>query len=268
VAEINLAAARLARQVADASGRVVAVAGSMGPTGEIMEPIGLLSFELAKEAFAEQARSLAEGGADVLWLETMSSKEEVEAAVAGAATVGLPIVCTLSFDTNGRTMMGISPSDFAGLEKTFTPRLAACGTNCGTGASELVACIHNLAEAMGPEVVLVAKGNCGIPQYVDGAICYNGTPELMSVYAKMALDAGARIIGGCCGTTAKHLRAMREALEGHTRGSSPALEAIVSQLGDVSTGARAQWGGEQSRLGGAAPGANLARGRGRRSGGT
>ena len=267
VAEINLAAARLARQVADASGRVVAVAGSMGPTGEIMEPIGLLSFELAKEAFAEQARSLAEGGADVLWLETMSSKEEVEAAVAGAATVGLPIVCTLSFDTNGRTMMGISPSDFAGLEKTFTPRLAACGTNCGTGASELVACIHNLAEAMGPEVVLVAKGNCGIPQYVDGAICYNGTPELMSVYAKMALDAGARIIGGCCGTTAKHLRAMRDALEGHTRGSSPALEAIVSQLGDVSTGARAQWGGEQSRLGGAAPGANLARGRGRRSGG-
>lgn len=267
VAEINLAAARLARQVADASGRVVAVAGSMGPTGEIMEPIGPLSFELAKEAFAEQARSLAEGGADVLWLETMSSKEEVEAAVAGAATVGLPIVCTLSFDTNGRTMMGISPSDFAGLEKTFTPRLAACGTNCGTGASELVACIHNLAEAMGPEVVLVAKGNCGIPQYVDGAICYNGTPELMAVYAKMALDAGARIIGGCCGTTARHLRAMREALDSHTRGISPALEAIVSQLGDVSTGARAQWGGEQSRLGGAAPGANLARGRGRRSGG-
>ena len=267
VAELNEAAARLARQVADASGRMVAVAGSMGPTGEIMQPIGPLSCELAKEAFAEQARSLAAGGVDVLWLETMSSKEEVEAAVAGAATVGLPIVCTLSFDTNGRTMMGISPSDFAGLEKTLVPRLAACGTNCGIGASEVVACIHNLAEAMGPEVVLVAKGNCGIPQYVDGAICYNGTPELMSVYAKMALDAGARIIGGCCGTTAKHLRAMRDALEAHTPALSPALEAIVTQLGEVSTGARAQWAGEQSRLGGAAPGANLARGRGRRSGG-
>lgn len=267
VAELNEAAARLARQVADASGRMVAVAGSMGPTGEIMEPIGPLSFELAKEAFAEQARSLAAGGVDVLWLETMSSKEEVEAAVAGAATVGLPIVCTLSFDTNGRTMMGISPSDFAGLEKTLVPRLAACGTNCGIGASEVVACIHNLAEAMGPEVVLVAKGNCGIPQYVDGAICYNGTPELMAVYAKMSLDAGARIIGGCCGTTAKHLRAMRDALESHARAGSPELEAIVTQLGEVSTGARAQWAGEQSRLGGAAPGANLARGRGRRSGG-
>ena len=266
VAEINLAAARIARAVADASGRTVAVAGSMGPTGEIMEPIGPLTFELARDAFAEQAKSLKEGGADVLWIETMSSQEEVQAAVAGAATVGLPIVCTLSFDTNGRTMMGLSPSDFAALEKTLVPRLAACGTNCGVGASEVVACIHNLAEAAGPDVVLVAKGNCGIPQYVDGSIVYNGTPEIMAVYARMALDAGARIIGGCCGTSARHLRAMRDALDAHTPAPSPELEAIVSELGEVSTGARAQWGGEQSRLGGAAPGANLKRGRGRRSG--
>ncbi|MBC7703093.1 MAG: betaine--homocysteine S-methyltransferase [Rhodoferax sp.] len=266
VAEINLAAARIARAVADASGREVAVAGSMGPTGEIMEPIGPLTFDQARDAFAEQAKSLAEGGADVLWIETMSSAEEVQAAVAGAATAGLPIVCTLSFDTNGRTMMGISPSDFAALEKTLIPRLAACGTNCGVGASEVVACIHNLAEATGPDVVLVAKGNCGIPQYVDGSIVYNGTPEIMAVYARMALDAGARIIGGCCGTSAKHLRAMRGALDAHTAAASPELDAIVSALGDVSTGARAQWGGEQSRLGGAAAGANLKRGRGRRSG--
>ena len=266
VAELNTTAARLARAVADASGREIAVAGSMGPTGEIMEPIGPLSIAQATEAFAEQARALAEGGADVLWIETMSSVEEVQAAVAGAATTGLPIVCTLSFDTNGRTMMGISPSDFAALEKTLVPRLAACGTNCGVGASEVVACIHNLAAAAGPDVVLVAKGNCGIPQYVDGAICYNGTPELMAVYARMALDAGARIIGGCCGTSPKHLRAMRDALVAHTPAPSPELEQIVSALGEVSTGARAQWGGEQSRLGGAAPGANLQRGRGRRAG--
>jgi 5-methyltetrahydrofolate--homocysteine methyltransferase len=250
VAELNTTAARLARAVADASAREIAVAGSIGPTGEIMEPIG----------------ALAAGGADVMWIETMSSAEEVQAAVAGAATTGLPIVCTLSFDTNGRTMMGISPSDFAALEKTLVPRLAACGTNCGVGASEVVACIHNLAEAAGPDVVLVAKGNCGIPQYVDGAICYNGTPELMAVYARMALDAGARIIGGCCGTSPKHLRAMRDALEAHSPAPSPQLEDIVSALGEVSTGARAQWGGEQSRLGGAAAGANLKRGRGRRAG--
>ncbi len=266
VAELNTAAARLARAVADASGREVAVAGSMGPTGEIMEPIGPLGMAQATEAFAEQAQALVEGGADVLWIETMSSVEEVQAAVAGAATTGLPIVCTLSFDTNGRTMMGISPSDFAALEKTLVPRLAACGTNCGVGASEVVACIHNLAAAAGPDVVLVAKGNCGIPQYVDGAIVYNGTPELMAVYARLALDAGARIIGGCCGTSPKHLRAMRDALEAHTPAPSPELDAIVSALGEVSTGARAQWGGEQSRRGGAAPGANLLRGRGRRAG--
>ncbi len=266
VLELNRTAAQLARAVADASGRDVAVAGSMGPTGEIMEPTGPLSIAQATEAFAEQARALAEGGADVLWIETMSSVEEVQAAVAGAATTGLPIVCTLSFDTNGRTMMGISPSDFAALEKTLLPRLAACGTNCGVGASEVVACIHNLAAAAGPDVVLVAKGNCGIPQYVDGAIVYNGTPELMAVYARMALDAGARIVGGCCGTSPKHLRAMRDALEAHTPAPGPELDDIVSALGDVSTGARAQWGGEQSRLGGAAPGANLKRGRGRRAG--
>jgi len=266
VAELNTTAARLARAVADASGREIAVAGSIGPTGEIMEPIGPLSIAQATQAFAEQAQALAAGGADVMWIETMSSAEEVQAAVAGAATTGLPIVCTLSFDTNGRTMMGISPSDFAALEKTLVPRLAACGTNCGVGASEVVACIHNLAKAAGPDVVLVAKGNCGIPQYVDGAICYNGTPELMAVYARMALDAGARIIGGCCGTSPKHLRAMRDALEAHTPAPSPQLEEIVGALGEVSTGARAQWGGEQSRLGGAAPGANLNRGRGRRAG--
>jgi 5-methyltetrahydrofolate--homocysteine methyltransferase len=268
MAELNIRAAQIARRVADASGRTVAVAGSMGPTGEIMEPIGPLTFDQAKAAFAEQALALAAGGADVLWIETMSSREEVEAAVAGAAVANLPIVCTLSFDTNGRTMMGISPSDFSGIEKTLSPRLAACGTNCGVGASEVVACIHNLAKAMGPDVVLVAKGNCGIPQYVDGAICYNGTPEIMANYARMALDAGARIIGGCCGTSAKHLRARRDALDAHTKSASPTLEAIVSTLGEVSTGARAQWGGEQSRLGGAAPGANLARGRGGRRGGS
>ena len=265
MAELNTLAAQIARRVADASGRTIAVAGSMGPTGEIMEPIGPLTFDEAKAAFAEQALALKAGGADVLWIETMSSREEVEAAVAGAGAAGLPIVCTLSFDTNGRTMMGISPSDFSAIEKTLSPRLAACGTNCGVGASEVVACIHNLAQSMGPEVVLVAKGNCGVPQYVDGAICYNGTPEIMAMYARMALDAGARIIGGCCGTSAKHLRAMRDALESHTPGPAPTLEAIKSALGEVSNGARAQWGGEQSRAGGAAPGANLSRGRGARA---
>lgn len=266
VHDLNVKAARVARTVADAAGRPVAVAGSMGPTGEIMEPVGSLSADDARAAFAEQARALAEGGVDVLWIETMSSREEVEAAVAGAATVGLPIVVTVSFDTNGRTMMGLSAQDLAQIEKDSPHKLAACGTNCGVGASEVVACIHNLAEAAGPDVVLVAKGNCGIPQFVGGSICYNGTPELMALYARMAYDAGARIIGGCCGTSPRHLAAMHQALLAHERQASPTLEQIVAELGEVSTGARAQWAGQQSREAGAAPGANLQRGAGRRWG--
>ena len=264
VAELNTAAARLARAVADASGRTVVVAGSIGPTGEIMEPIGPLTKAQAQEAFAEQARALAAGGADVMWIETMSSREEVEAAVAGAGSVGLPVVCTLSFDTNGRSMMGISPSDFSEIEKSLSPRLAACGSNCGVGPSELLASIVNLATAADPTAVLVAKGNCGIPQYVDGAIQYNGTPELMATYACMAFDAGARIIGGCCGTTPEHLKAMREALEHHTRGERPDAAAIESRLGTISTGARAQLRGLMDRASGAAPGSTGRRGTGRR----
>ncbi len=268
VHELNVKAARIARSVADGAGRPVAVAGSMGPTGEIMEPVGPLTAAEATAAFAEQARALADGGADVLWIETMSSREEVEAAVAGAATVGLPIVVTVSFDTNGRTMMGLSAQDLADIERASPHKLAACGTNCGVGASEVVACIRNLAESAGPEVVLVAKGNCGIPQFIGGSICYNGTPELMALYARMAYDAGARIIGGCCGTSPKHLAAMHQALLHHERQASPTLEQIVGQLGEVSTGARAQWAGKQSREAGAAVGANLQRGSGRRRGGS
>jgi 5-methyltetrahydrofolate--homocysteine methyltransferase len=194
----------------------------------------------------------------------MSSREETQAAIEGASTTGLPIVCTLSFDTNGRTMMGLTPADLAALSSEATPHPIACGANCGVGAAELVACILNLSTAAGPDAVIVAKANCGIPQFVEGAIRYDGTPELMANYATLALDAGARIIGGCCGTTPEHLRAMRRALDAHTRGPRPSLEDVVERLGDVSTGARAQWAGELDRMAGAAPGAQVDRKRGRR----
>ncbi len=253
VHELNVAAARLARAVADQSGREIVVAGSMGPTGEILEPLGPLTVAAAREAFAEQARALAEGGADVLWIETMSSKEEVEAAIEGARTSGLPVVSTLSFDTNGRTMMSLTPQDLAGIHHTH--ELLASGSNCGVGPSELVASIVNLAKASQPGAVLVAKANCGIPKYVDGAIRYDGTPELMADYARLALDAGARIIGGCCGTTPEHLRVMRAALEAHTTASAPDADQIEARLGTISTGARAQLRGLMDRASGAAPGA-------------
>src|ERR1700719_176264 len=263
VAELNERAAAIARGEADKSGRVVLVAGSMGPTGEILEPLGPLGLDEARESFAEQAAALANGGADVLWIETMSSVEETEAAITGARTVGLPVVATLSFDTNGRTMMGVTPVDLAGLQRKH--QLAGCGSNCGVGPSELVASIVNLAAAAEPSAVLVAKANCGIPQFVDGVIRFNGTPELMSAYARLSLDAGARIIGGCCGTTPAHLRVMRQALETHVRGPKPDLKTIESRLGAISTGATAQLRGELSRQAGAAPGAAGRRATGRRS---
>jgi methionine synthase I (cobalamin-dependent) len=256
VGELNERAARIARGVADAAGRTVLVAGSIGPTGEILEPLGALSLEAARQAFEEQAAALARGGADLMWIETMSSVEETEAAVAGARATGLPVVATWSFDTNGRTMMGVTPSDLAGLCKKHT--LAACGSNCGVSPSELVASILNLAAASDPSAILVAKANCGIPKYVDGAIRFDGSPELMASYARLALDAGARIIGGCCGTSPEHLRGMRAALESHVRGAKPDLASIQAKLGEISTGAAAQLRGELDKLAGAASG-NAAR---------
>jgi methionine synthase I (cobalamin-dependent) len=233
VRELNMAAAKNARAEADAAGRIVYVGGSIGPTGEIFQPVGPLSHEEGVAAFAEQAAALKEGAVDVLWIETMSSEEELRAAVEGAAKAGLPIVTTMSFDTNGRTMMGITPTAFGALTESLGVQPVAIGANCGVGASELVATVLGITAAR-PDANVVAKGNCGIPQYVDGHIHYTGTPELMADYARLALDAGAKIIGGCCGTSPEHLAAMRRSLETYTRGSRPAVETIETRLGPVS----------------------------------
>jgi methionine synthase I (cobalamin-dependent) len=233
VREINQAAAANARAEADAANRPVIVAGSIGPTGEIFAPVGTLSHEDGVAAFVEQAKALAEGGVDVLWIETMSSEEELRAAVEGSATAGLPIVTTMSFDTNGRTMMGITPQAFATLAAGLAAAPAAIGANCGTGAPELVATVLAIT-ATRPEAVVVAKGNCGIPEYHDGHIHYSGTPELMADYARLARDAGARIIGGCCGTSPEHLAAMRQALDTHVPAQRPSVAEVEQRLGAVS----------------------------------
>jgi 5-methyltetrahydrofolate--homocysteine methyltransferase len=247
VAEINIAAARLARQAADEAanetGRKVVVAGSMGPTGELFMPLGPLSMVEGTAAFAEQARALAEGGVDVLWIETLYAFDELTAAVTGARVTGLPVVCTMSFDTAGHTMMGISGPQLAEAAHEMSPHPMAIGANCGIGPSELLAVLVQMKEALGPDDILVAKSNCGVPEFVGGEIRYQGTPELMADYARMAVDAGARIIGGCCGTTTEHLRAMRQALETHTPGPPPDMETIIGRLGQISTGAQKQLGG-------------------------
>jgi len=267
VAEFNEQSAALLRASADKSGRRVIVAGDIGPTGEIFEPTGTLSIEAAAEAFAEQAQALADGGADIIWIETLSSLEEAKAAFQGAKTTGLPVVFSMSIDTNGRTMMGVTAADIIELASEMLPELTGCGTNCGVGAAEVVAAMMNMkkscAEFAEPPA-LIAKANCGIPEYVDGKIVYNGTPELMARYAQLALDAGAKIIGGCCGTTPEHIRAMKESLESYAGGPTPTLEDIVAELGEVSVGATSQLNGDMSVAGGSVSGNSKRRSRRKR----
>ena len=257
VRELNMAAVEVLKQEIAKANREIVMAGSMGPTGDILEPNGPLSKADAADIFEEQAQALADAGADVLWLETLSSKEEVEAAVEGAGRVGLPVVNTLSIDTNGRTMMGLTAADIINLQPELNPHPVACGTNCGVGASEVVAAVlnfHNAVSEGADKPLIVAKANCGIPEYVDGKIVYNGTPELMARYAEMAMDAGAKIIGGCCGTSPEHVAAMRKAIDAHTPAEKPTLEIIQQELGEVSKGAVAQLGGDLSIAGGSASG--------------
>ncbi len=240
VTELNTAAVKLAREVVDKADRTIAIAGSIGPTGEILQPNGELSKEEASAAFREQAAALSEAGVDVLWIETMSSIEEVEAAVDGVAEFDLPIVFTMSVDTNGRTMMGITPSQIIALSGKVSSPVHACGTNCGVGASEVIATVmsmHNAAKALSVRPVIVAKANCGIPEWVDGEIVYNGTPELMAKYVQLALDAGARIVGGCCGTSFEHVAAMRKAMDQYQPGAAPDIEQVQIELGEISNGA-------------------------------
>lgn len=234
VRELNRTGAEIGRAVADKAGRRVLVCGSMGPTGEIMEPMGILTHAIAVEMFHEQAEGLKEGGADVLWVETISAPEEYRAAAEACARVGLPFVGTMSFDTAGRTMMGLTSADMVKMVSKLDPAPVAFGANCGVGASDLLRTVLGFA-AQGPDLPIVAKGNAGIPRYQDGAIVYDGTPELMGEYAVLARDSGARIIGGCCGTMAPHLRAMRHALDTRPLGERPTLEAIVAALGPLSS---------------------------------
>jgi 5-methyltetrahydrofolate--homocysteine methyltransferase len=250
VAELNIAAAEILKAQIAESGREVILAGSIGPSGEILAPLGEMQPDDAVSAFAEQAMALKQGGADVLWIETMSSREEVELAVKGASEAGLPIIFTMSFDTNGRTMMGIGALDLVTLNQQIGGHVHACGTNCGVGASEVVATVLNMKSVItdGSDPVIVAKANCGIPEFIDGKISYNGTPEIMAEYVVMARNSGARIIGGCCGTSPEHVAAMRKALDSTPISDPPSLDEIDRVLGQVSEGAKAQARGEHQVL--------------------
>ncbi len=232
VFEVNKRAAELARAVAEAADRPVVVAGSMGPTGELFEPLGALTPEAAVEAFAEQAKGLKAGGADVCWIETMSAREEMQAAARGAIAAGMPYTVTASFDTAGRTMMGLTPAELPALFADLSEQPVGIGANCGVGAPDLLYALVQMTEAT-PGTAIIAKSNCGIPQVHGEHVHYTGTPELMAEYARLAIDVGARIVGGCCGTTAAHLKAMRQAIDEHAPRSKPDRPSIEARVGPL-----------------------------------
>ena len=218
VAEINRRAAELARQVVGADRYV---GGDIGPTGEMMVPLGPLTYEAAVELFAEQAQALAAGGADCIYIETMSDPNEAKAAVEGARQgCDLPVFCTFSFDTHGRTSMGVSPTQAA--QAMAALGVPATGANCGHAPEEVIDILPQMrqaapdAEAIAEAIALIAKPNAGLPRLVKRQVVYDATPERMANLARRYVELGARIIGACCGSSPEHIAAIREAVASET----------------------------------------------------
>lgn len=229
VAELNAAAVELLQDMVTGYDRPIAIAGSVGPTGDLFEPLGPLDHATGVAVFSEQVEALAEAGVDVIWIETMSSRDELEAAYEAAVPTGLPIVTTMSFDTNGKTMMGFAPSDLAEWSRTRTPAPAAVGANCGVGAGDVIVAVQDLAQAQ-PNAAIVAKANCGLPAYTEGHLDYPHGPETMVDYVELAMRAGARIIGACCGSTPDHIAAILETANRYRSADLITREEIAQRL--------------------------------------
>jgi 5-methyltetrahydrofolate--homocysteine methyltransferase len=227
---INKAGAEIAGAVAEAADRSVVVAGSVGPTGELFQPMGEMTEASAIAAFTTQMEGLRDGGADVIWIETMSAVEEIRAAAQAAINVGMPYVFTASFDTAGKTMMGLAPGGIHRVTEGLKDAPLAVGSNCGVGASDLLLGTLAMTEA-DPTAVVVGKANCGIPIVKGKETVYSGTPELMHDYAALAADAGVRIIGGCCGNAPEHVAAMRASIDAYQPGPRPDRAVLEDKLG-------------------------------------
>jgi 5-methyltetrahydrofolate--homocysteine methyltransferase len=211
VDELNRTAAILLRAEVRAAGDTALVAGDVGPSGEIVAPLGTLDYDEAVDVFREQAASLVAGGVDLIWIETMSDLNEIRAAIQGVrqASPGIALIATMTFDTRGHTMMGVSPEEAVAHLDAWG--VDAIGGNCGNGPDELIPVIAAM-HAVAPDVVLVAKSNAGMPELVDMQAVYRASPQTMAGTALEMRDAGARIIGGCCGSSPDHVRAMADAL--------------------------------------------------------
>jgi 5-methyltetrahydrofolate--homocysteine methyltransferase len=219
--EINRRAAQLAKQAAE--GRAV-VAGSIGPIGQLPLILGTLTYSEAVEQFADQARALADGGVDLFSIESMSDLGEMKAAIEGALRgANLPIFATLSFDTNGKTLTGITPTLAA--HELMDAHVAAMGANCGQGPEDVAAILHEM-HAAARDAILIAKPNAGIPEIRTGQVTYPIPPARFAAFAHDWVRAGARIIGGCCGTTPQYIVALREALR--PSGSSSSRQQVIN----------------------------------------
>jgi methionine synthase I (cobalamin-dependent) len=207
VAEINQTAAILLRGEVDAGGGRALAAGDMGPSGAIMAPTGTLEYAEAVDVFAEQSEALIAGGVDLIWVETMSDLLEMKAAIEAVRRVspGFPLVATMTFDTRGHTMMGVSPEQAVAALTAWGAD--AVGGNCGNGPDELLGVVKRM-RAADPDARLVSKSNAGMPELVDMRAVYRSDPAEMAVQALAVRAAGATIIGGCCGTTPQHLTEM------------------------------------------------------------
>jgi 5-methyltetrahydrofolate--homocysteine methyltransferase len=211
VDELNRTAAILARAEVRGAGGTALVAGDIGPSGEIIAPLGTLDYEVAVDVFREQAASLIAGGVDLIWIETMSDLNEIRAAIEGVrrASPGIAIIATMTFDTRGFTMMGVSPEQ--AVEALVAWGADAVGGNCGNGPDELLPVIERM-HAAAPDAILVAKSNAGMPELIDMRAVYKADEATMADYATQFRAAGASIVGACCGSTPDHLRAMTAAL--------------------------------------------------------
>jgi 5-methyltetrahydrofolate--homocysteine methyltransferase len=211
VVELNQTAAILLRSEVEAAGNRALVAGDIGPSGAIMAPMGTLDYAEAVDVFAEQAGALVDGGVDLIWIETMSDLTEINAAIEGVRKVapGIPLITTMTFDTRGRTMMGVTPEQ--AVEALAAWGADAIGGNCGNGPDEILPVVSKM-RAAAPGVLLVSKSNAGMPELIDMRAVYRASPQTMAIAAAEIQAAGARIVGACCGSTPDHLRAMNAAL--------------------------------------------------------
>jgi len=220
VREVNLAGVRLAREAAKSFD--VWVAGSVGPLGTRIEPLGKTSFQEARDAFREQIATLVEGGVDLLILETFGYLEEIHQAILAAEDIkpSIPLIAQVTIDEDGNCLDGSDP-------ETFTPKLVewgadVIGCNCSVGPVAMLDAMERVRAAT--TLPLSAQPNAGIPRSVDGRNIYLCSPEYMASYARKFVAAGVRLVGGCCGTTPDHIRVMKAALRvGEARGKTPSV---------------------------------------------